>query len=106
VGEMLINMLVGINFSEYWWIVLYGIFADGANIIIGVLSVYIMINGKTSSMIYVSVIAVVVAMLLYTAFYASDFLTQYTIGIPIVTSQWVAVAMLMMLCKKTVLKNG
>jgi len=100
VGEVFIDILVGDDFSKHWWIVIYGILVDGANLIIGVLSVYITINGKTFSTIYPSIVAIVAMLFIYISFYLFDNMGVYTIGIPIIAAQCVLTIMLMRICKK------
>ena len=99
-GEVFINMIVGEGFSQYWWIVSYGILVDGVNLLIGAFSVYIMINGNTFSTIYPSIVAIVALILMYSYLYFFEKIEVHTVGIPIIIAQFILAIMLMRLCRK------
>jgi hypothetical protein len=102
----LVMLLTKPEFGEHSLLILYGIIAEGGNLLLGGLSVYMTIKGKTTQMLWGSLLTAVVSLVLTIVIYLIGAINLYTIGLPIILSQAIAVMYMYGVYKKEELPNG
>ena len=86
-SETLVVLLTSNKFAEYSYLIGYGILAESGNLIIGGLSIYLTIHNLTKKTIIASWIGLLSFVSVFFILYLIDFLSVWTIGLPIVLSQ-------------------
>lgn len=86
-SETLVVLLTSNKFAEYSYLIGYGILAESGNFIIGGLSIYLTIHNLTKKTIIASWIGLLSFVSVFFILYLKDFLSAWTIGLPIVLSQ-------------------
>ncbi len=86
-SETLVVLLTSNKFAEYSYLIGYGILAESGNFIIGGLSIYLTIHNLTKKTIIASWIGLLSFVSVFFILYLIDFLSVWTIGLPIVLSQ-------------------
>ena len=86
-SETLVVLLTSNKFAEYSYLIGYGILAESGNLIIGGLSIYLTIHNLTKKTIIASWIGLLSFVSVFFILYLKDFLSAWTIGLPIVLSQ-------------------
>ncbi|MGJ0300975.1 lipopolysaccharide biosynthesis protein [Aliarcobacter cryaerophilus] len=86
-SETLVVLLTSNKFAEYSYLIGYGILAESCNLIIGGLSIYLTIHNLTKKTIIASWIGLLSFVSVFFILYLIDFLSVWTIGLPIVLSQ-------------------
>lgn len=86
-SETLVVLLTSNKFAEYSYLIGYGILAESGNFIIGGLSIYLTIHNLTKKTIIASWIGLLSFVSVFFILYLKDFLSVWTIGLPIVLSQ-------------------
>jgi O-antigen/teichoic acid export membrane protein len=82
-------------------LIAYGVIAEGGNLLIGGLSVYMTIKNRTTEILKGTLIAAVFSLCATALLHLTGKINLYTIGLPIIFSQIMAVAYLY----RTYIKN-
>jgi O-antigen/teichoic acid export membrane protein len=90
----LVMLLTKPEFAENSLLIIYGVTAEGANLLIGGFSVYMTIKNKTNELLWSSIIAGMVSVVATSILHLTGNITLYTIGLPIILSQAIVVAYL------------
>ena len=94
-GEVVVKLLTNSDLTKFWELMLFGLFIDGANILISVLAIHITLTRDTASTIPPAIIGLLVSIMIFGLILFSDFVSPYTIGIPLLISQLVVVYFMM-----------
>ena len=83
----IVALLTNSFFSQYSYLIFYGILAEGSNMIIGGLSIYLTIHNLTIKTIVASWVGLITFIVSFGLLYFLNIFSVWTIGIPIVLSQ-------------------
>ena len=86
-GEYLVAHLTSAIFFSHWKIILYGIFIDGFNLLIGSLVIYITIIDKSKKFIIPSILSMIGMIISILILMGSGLMVISTIGIPLIAAQ-------------------
>jgi|GEM_PF-746531 len=86
-SEEIVTLLTNSFFSQYSYLILYGILAEGSNMIIGGLSIFFTIHNLTAKTMIASWIGLVTFIVSFGLLYFLNIFSVWTIGLPIVSSQ-------------------
>lgn len=96
-SQEIVGLLTNSFFSQYSYLILYGILAEGSNMIIGGLSIYLTIHTLTLRTLVASWIGLITFILCLGFLYFLNMFSVWTIGFPIVISQLSVIIYLMYL---------
>lgn len=96
-GEYVVRVLTNPSFEQHWKLILFGVITDGSNLIIGALVIYITLTGKTKIMMSSSAVGLLVTIFCFGLIYIFSALSIFSIGIPLLISQWI-VALYLYVC--------
>lgn len=94
VGQPAVELLTTLEFHKHWHVILYGVAADSANLIVGALTIYLTLKKTTSVILLFSTVGFLINAFIFIALYAYDAITINSIGIPILISQWAVAGLL------------
>jgi len=86
-SKEIVALLTNSFFSQYSYLIFYGILAEGSNMIIGGLSIYLTIHNLTAKTIVASWIGLITFIVSFGLLYFLNIFSVWTIGLPIVLSQ-------------------
>lgn len=95
-GEFVVGLLTRTEFAPTWGLLLYGIFIDGANILIAALAVHMTLTADTEKIIFSTFIGVLAVVTSFGMMYWSSTISLMTIGIPLLFSQWIVVGYMLL----------
>ncbi|QEH07210.1 hypothetical protein [Sulfurospirillum multivorans] len=86
-SKEIVTLLTNSFFSQYSYLIFYGILAEGSNMIIGGLSIYLMIHNLTAKTIVASWAGLITFIVSFGFLYFLNIFSVWTIGLPIIFSQ-------------------
>ena len=90
-GDFVTRVLTKAVFEEYWYLMVYGVLIDGANLLIGAIAIHYTLNGKTKNIINSSLIGVLSLIIFYGIMFYAGSIGINSIGAPLLLSQWIVV---------------
>ena len=99
-SKALVSLLTKPEYSQYSILILYGILAEGCNLILGALGIYLTIKSKTRQMLLGSVLTATISVMVTYLLYIYNVISIYTIGVPIIMSQLFGVCYMYLIYKK------
>lgn len=99
-SEIIVELLTTTEYAEHSYIILYGIFIEGSNLIIGGIGIYLTIKNETNKSIFPSIVGVLGAALCFFLLFDKNLLSIKTIGIPLVVSQFLVIIFLLYAIRK------
>lgn len=102
-SDLIVSLVTNDSFAKYSWILLFGIIAEAGNFIIGALSIHITITTSTKKMLNASIIGAVSMVIIFSGIYYGDMVTVQTVGVPIVISQLLVVAYMVLAFRKYII---
>jgi O-antigen/teichoic acid export membrane protein len=91
-GDFVVQIATNLKFEPYWYLMIYGVLADGSNLLIGALAIHITLTSSTKNIMTSSVLGVITLFVSFGLLFLTHAITVYTIGIPLVFSQFVVIA--------------
>ncbi len=90
-GEYVVEILTNSNFLQYWPLILFGVLIDSSNLFSGGIAILLSLTGDTKKAMLSSLLGLFVLLVLFAFIYFSKVITVYTVGIPLLMSQWCVV---------------
>lgn len=98
-GEIVARMLTSPGFAEYWKLMMFGVFTDGANMLIGALAIHITLTGDTKRIVPSAFIGLFSMIACFVLLYWTIGISAATIGIPLLISQWLVTFHMFSICR-------
>lgn len=90
-GDFLVGLLTNRSFITHSKLILFGVLTDSANLFVGALAIHISITGSTKKIIASSILGLVSMLVFFLLIYMGDAVTENTVGVPLLISQWCVV---------------
>ncbi|MBA4314798.1 MAG: hypothetical protein C0422_05650 [Alcaligenaceae bacterium] len=94
VGQPIVRLLTTPEFHQYWNVILYGVAADSAYLIIGALTIHLTLKKTANAILLFSTIGFLINAVIYIVLHFTEAITINSIGIPILISQWAVAGLL------------
>jgi len=99
-AEPMMGVLTSSTFSKNWEVIFFGVFIDGAVLLIGALAIHISIAGNTKQLVSPALTGVVSMALCFCIIFLMGNVSIATIGFPLMISQWLVVIHMVMIFMK------
>jgi len=103
-AEPMMLLLTSPMFSENWDAIFFGVFIDGAVLLIGALAIHISIAGKTKQLVLPALTGLASMALCFCILFSMANISIVTIGFPLVISQWLVVVHMFLIFMKLKVK--
>jgi hypothetical protein len=99
-SDIIVGLLTKASLIPYSKILIYGILTEGGNFLIGSLTIYFTIHNFTKSTIKMSLLGLVIFFISFFTLFALQKISPFTLGIPMVLTQYVIAGGLFLLVYK------
>lgn len=96
----IVTLATKASLLHYSKIILYGILTEGGNFLIGCLTIYLTIHHLTKSTLKMSIVGLMLFLVTFLFIYLLHIVTPYTLGIPMILTQFVISGGLFLLVNK------
>lgn len=95
-SPLIVKLLTNSTFVKYSSVIVFGILSEAGNFIIGALTIYLTIHNLTKYTIKVNILGFLVFCSSFLSFFYFNLINIYTVGLPIVLTQFVIVSYLLL----------